>query len=331
MRTPPGTRSRRITTSSAGPYGAIELDVMEAGPADGPLIVLAHGFPESSWSWRHQMAPLAEAGWHVLAPDQRGYGRSSAPRIVEAYGTDELSADLLALLDDVGAEQAVFVGHDWGALLVWDLMRLHPTRARAVVGASVPFVAWPAPPLDIMRQTYGDNFFYIVYFQDVGPAERELEADVRRTLSSTLYGASGAAWTGAAPVMRPAAGTGFLDMMSASPPDGTVGSWCSDEDLDAYVDAFEASGFFGPVSWYRNLDADHERVKDVDLDTMTMPTYFIGGDKDGVIARDRSGIDRMNRLPGYAGHTLLPGVGHWTQQEDPSGFNAALLSFLARL
>jgi pimeloyl-ACP methyl ester carboxylesterase len=330
MRVPPGTTSRRITTSDAGRFGRIELDVMEAGPADGPVIVLAHGFPESSWSWRHQMAPLAEAGWHVLAPDQRGYGRSSAPGDVEAYGTDELSADLLALLDDVGAEQAVFVGHDWGALLVWDLMRLHPTRARAVVGASVPFVAWPAPPLTLMREASGDNFFYIVYFQEVGPAERELGKDPRRTLASTLYAASGAAWTGAPPAPRPAGGTGFLDTMSG-PPGGVIGPWCTDEDLDAYVDAFEASGFFGPVSWYRNLDADHERVKHVDPSTLTMPTTFIAGDKDMVIARDPSGIDRMQVLPGYRGHTLLPGVGHWTQQEDPAGFNAALLSFLKGL
>jgi pimeloyl-ACP methyl ester carboxylesterase len=330
MRTPPGAGSRRVVTCEDGPYGRIELDVLEAGPSDGPVIVLSHGFPESSWSWRHQVAPLAAAGWHVLAPDQRGYGRSSAPSQVTAYGTDELSADLLALLDDVGAEQAVFVGHDWGALLVWDLIRLHPGRVRAAVGASVPFVAWPAPPLTLMRAAAGDNFFYIVYFQELGPAERELGADPRRTLANVLWAASGPAADTLERNPRPAAGTGFLDTMPPPPADG-IGAWCSAEDLDAYADAFTASGFFGPVSWYRNLDADHERVKAVDLASLTMPVYFIGGDRDGVITRDPGGVERMRALPGYRGHAMLSGVGHWTQQEDPAGFNAALLGFLATL
>ncbi len=119
-------------------------------------------------------------------------------------------------------------------------------------------------------------------------------------------------------------------MMPAPPPEG-IGAWCTDDDVDAYTDAFTASGFFGPVSWYRNLDADYERVKGVDVSTLTMPVYFIGGDQDGVIARDPSGIERMKMLPGFKGSTLLPGIGHWTQQEDPAGFNAALLGFLGTL
>ena len=150
----------------------VDLDLLESGPPDGPVVILSHGFPESSWSWRHQLPVLGDAGWHAIAPDQRGYGASSRPADVAAYGTDSLSADLIGLVGEAGQEQAVFVGHDWGALIVWDLARLHPERVRAVVGVSVPFVDWPIPPTQLFRNTYGVRFFYIVYFQDVGPAER---------------------------------------------------------------------------------------------------------------------------------------------------------------
>jgi len=206
------TEIRRRTAHVNG----VDLDVLESGPVDGPVVILSHGFPESSWSWRHQLPVLGDAGWRVIAPDQRGYGASSRPAAVDAYGTDSLSADLLGLLDETGQEQAVFVGHDWGALIVWDLIRLHPERARGVVGVSVPFVNWPAPPTQLFRQTFGDNFFYILYFQEVGPAERELDADVRRTMHNVLWSAS-AAGADRERELRPAAGTGFLDVMGEWP------------------------------------------------------------------------------------------------------------------
>ncbi len=150
----------------------VDLVVREAGEPGAPLVVLSHGFPEGAFSWRHQLPALAAAGYHVIAPDQRGYGRSSVPRDVTAYGIDHLTGDLIALVDEAGAEQAVFVGHDWGALIVWDLARLHPERVKAVVGVSVPFVQWPAPPTSLLRAAAGDRFFYMLYFQPVGPAER---------------------------------------------------------------------------------------------------------------------------------------------------------------
>ncbi len=193
----------------------------------------------------------------------------------------------------------MFVGHDWGALIVWDLIRLHPERVRGVVGVSVPFVNWPAPPTQLFRQTFGDNFFYILYFQEVGPAERELGADARRTMHNVLWSAS-AAGADRERELRPAAGTGFLDVMGEWPAE--LPPWLSAEDLDRYTAAFETSGFFGPVSYYRNLDADYERVKDISPSTLTMPSFFIGGLLDMVIALDPSGIDRMPRpaprLPG---------------------------------
>ena len=307
----------------------VDLQVLESGPADGPVVILAHGFPESAWSWRHQLGVLGDAGWRTIAPDQRGYGASSRPATVEEYGTDSLTADLIGLVDETGREQAVFVGHDWGALIVWDLIRLHPERVRAVVGVSVPFIDWPIPPTQLFRQTFGDKFFYILYFQPVGPAERELEADPRRTMRTILWAAS-AAGADREPRVLPADGTGFLDSMGDWPEE--LPPWLTSEDLDRYTAAYEASGFFGPLSYYRNLDANHERVKDIAPAVATMPSFFIGGLLDGVISRDPSGIDRMRRqLPGYRGEVLLPGVGHWTQQEAPDEFNEALLGFLKGL
>ena len=140
----------------------IELDVTEAGDPAGPAIVLLHGFPEAAYSWRHQIEPLAAAGYHVLAPDQRGYGSSTAPREVEAYRVDHLAADVVGLLDATGHDDAVVVGHDWGALVMWELARLHPDRIRAVIGVSVPFTPWPGPPTELFRAIHGDNFFYML-------------------------------------------------------------------------------------------------------------------------------------------------------------------------
>lgn len=308
----------------------VDLQVTAAGDPHGPCVILSHGFPESSYSWRHQIPVLAAAGYHVLAPDQRGYAFSSAPKDVGSYGIRNLTGDLVALLDAYGHDEAVFVGHDWGAMVVWEAARLHPERVRAVVGVSVPFTAWPARPTDIMKAMWTDRFFYILYFQPVGPAERELEANVRRTMHTILWGASGEMYKGMPTEFPPMEGTGFLDMFTDVPT--ALPRWLTQADLDHYVEQFENSGFFGPVSWYRNLDANFEVLKDLPASLVSMPAYFIGGEKDGVIAGRPEYVDGMNGLlPNYRGKTMIPGAGHWTQQEAPEEFNAALLGFLATL
>ena len=318
------------TTSSVISTNGVDLRVYEAGPKGKP-VVLCHGFPELAYSWRHQVRPLAEAGYHVIVPDQRGYGGSSTPDRVEDYRIEELEADLFGILDHHGYDDAVFVGHDWGALLVWDMVLRHPERMQAVVGVSVPFIRWPLPPTELfkMASSGGEDFFYILYFQEVGPAERELEADPHRTMRMILWGASGGAWTGEPPTPRPAKGTGFLDQMS-EPPD-PLPSWLTAEDIAVYADAFAKTGFFGPVSWYRNLDRNYETAKDFDVARASMPAFFIAGEKDGVIA-NRGGIEAMKELlPDLRGVVLIPEVGHWTQQEGPKAFNDALLGFLTSL
>ncbi len=328
------TASRRVATAPG-----IEIEVHEAGRRGDPVVVLAHGFPETSHSWRHQVGPLVDAGFHVLVPDQRGYGRSSAPREVAAYGVEQLTGDLVALIDDAGADQAVFVGHDWGALLVWHMGQLHPERCRAIVAASVPHTPWPAPPTELFRAMHGENFFYMLYFQEVGPAEAELEADVRRTMHTILWAGSGELHRDDPVEPLPAAGTGFLDAMlhrAGEIPDG-LPAWLTEADLDAYVDAFTASGFFGPVSWYRNLDANFERTKDIDasaftLPTRSVPTFFIGGTHDAVIAGRPEYVTAMDDvLPDHRGSVLIDGAGHWTQQEAPEAFNEALVGFVRSL
>jgi pimeloyl-ACP methyl ester carboxylesterase len=180
------TTRTRITTAPG-----IEIDVTSAGDPTRPTVMLCHGFPESGHSWRHQIEPLATAGFHVIVPDQRGYASSSAPRDPLAYGAAQLTGDLVAILDAFGVDQAVMVGHDWGAILVWHMAELHPERTRAVIAASVPYTKWPMTPTELFRSVYGDRFFYMLYFQEVGPAETELDADVRRTMHTVMWAASG--------------------------------------------------------------------------------------------------------------------------------------------
>ena len=162
----------------------MQLHTVEAGEPGAPVVVLAHGFPELAYSWRHQIPALAAAGYHVLAPDQRGYGRSTRPADIADYNVADLSADLIGLLDDVGADKAVFIGHDWGAPVVWGSAQLHPDRVAAVVGLSVPPVPRAqVPPTQAFRAIFGDNFFYMLYFQEPGVADAELDADPARTIT----------------------------------------------------------------------------------------------------------------------------------------------------
>ncbi|MFK7919249.1 MAG: alpha/beta fold hydrolase [Ilumatobacter sp.] len=321
-------RTRRVTTAPA-----IELDVIDAGEPGAPVIVLCHGWPESAHSWRHQIDPLVEAGWRVLVPNQRGYAHSSTPSEVEAYRSDHLSADLIALLDDVGAETATFVGHDWGALVVWDLARFHPDRVAGVVNVSVPYTPWPMQPTELFKAAYGDRFFYMLYFQEVGPVETELDADIAQTLRTIIWGGAGEMARPPRPPeeLPPLLGTGLLETWAddmAIPEE--LPPWLPQADFDHFVEQFTASGFFGPISWYRNLDADWALTRD--LEAPPMPCAFIGGSNDMVIAHRMDYVESMNTLlPDYRGTFMIDGPGHWTQQEAPAAFNTALGQALAAL
>jgi len=303
------------------------LHLTEAGEPGAPLILLSHGFPECAYSWRHQMEPLAAAGYHVIAPDQRGYGHSSAPHDVSFYGINNLAGDLCALIDEQGHDQAIFVGHDWGAIIVWETSRLFPERVKAVVGVSVGFTQWPMRPTELFKAAFGDRFFYMSYFQNIGPPEKELDANPRDSMSKVLWVASKDGFPGVPDELPPMEGTGFLSLTNTPPP--LPWRWLTAADLDYYTAQYTQSGFFGPVSYYRNLDANYEITKDLSPDRISMPSFFISGADDVVNLMNPTAIDTMAAtLPDFRGGVLIPDAGHWTQQEQPEVFNATLLNFL---
>ncbi|HMD57524.1 MAG TPA: alpha/beta hydrolase [Solirubrobacteraceae bacterium] len=293
---------RRIATNG------IELSVLEEG--SGPPLVLCHGFPELAHSWRHQIPALAQAGYRVLAPDMRGYGRSSVPEEVEAYDVLSLCGDLCGLLDAVGEESAIFVGHDWGANVVWWLAAIHPERVRAVAGLSVPFVPRaPAAPIPILRAHLGEDF-YIVWFQQPGVADEALARDVRRTLTTSRQWTAQWAEEEQRPARRP--------------------EWLSEEDLQVYVDAFERTGFSGGLNWYRNIDRNWTLTEPYGERRVEQPALFLTGELD--LVRGFMPAEAMSGwVPDLRAEIVVPGAGHWVQQQRPDAVNAALLDFLGEL
>jgi pimeloyl-ACP methyl ester carboxylesterase len=295
---------------------------------NGPLVILLHGFPQCWYLWRHQIAPLVEAGFQVAAPDQRGYGGSDRPSAIEAYNIIELTNDVAGLADALGHEQFIVVGHDWGAPVAWHTALLHPHRVRAVVGLSVPYTRWRVGTLT-RQENFGDNFWYMVYFQQPGVAEAELEADIRKSLRTIYYSVSGDAPPGLLLGQKPATAK-FLDGM-ADPEH--LPAWLTEEDLDYYVAQFEQSGFRGPLNWYRNIDRNIELTPQLDsLETgkIQQPAFYIAGMKDPVLQfAGGRGVEQMDKwMADLRGKVFIEGVGHWTPMERPAEVNQALLGFL---
>lgn len=292
---------------------------------NGPLVILLHGFPQCWYLWRHQIEPLVAAGFQVAAPDQRGYGGSDRPAEIEAYNIIELTNDVAGLAGALGHERFIVVGHDWGAPVAWHTALLHPKRVRAVAGLSVPYTRWRAGTLT-RQEFYGDNFWYMVYFQQPGVAEAELEADVRKSLRTIYFTVSGDAATGALIGRKPATAK-FLDGMTDPQ---HLPAWLSEEDLDYYVEQFEQSGFRGPLNWYRNIDRNIELTPQLEAAKVEQPSFFIAGTKDPVLqfagGRMVSQMDQW--VADMRGKVFIEGVGHWTPMERPAEVNQALLSFL---
>jgi pimeloyl-ACP methyl ester carboxylesterase len=303
----------------------IRVHVAEQGR--GPLVLLLHGFPECWYSWRYQLPALADAGFHAVAPDVRGYGQTDAPEPIEGYSMREQCADAVGILDALEEETAVLVGHDWGATNAWSFVRLVPERFRAVAALSVPFPPrGPAPPVQTMRQLAPDIFIYLVYFQEPGVAEAELEADPRRTLRMFLYSASGDAPPGTGMTPRPKDAKWLDGMLDPE----TLPSWLTEQDLDYYAGEFARTGFRGGLNRYRNMDRDWRELADLADAKVQQPALFVGGDRDGVLAM--IGLDAMQAfVPNLHRSVVLPGCGHWTQQERPAEVNAELIEFLKGL
>lgn len=321
---PSGARSHIVDVSGT------RIHCVEAGA--GPLVLLVHGFPESWYSWRHQIPALAAAGYRVVAIDVRGYGRSSKPMPIEDYRMVRLVADNVGLVSALGAETATIIGHDWGAPIAWNSAMLRPDVFTAVAGLSVPF----SPPSTVrptaaFRAMAGQEEFYIEYFQEPGRAEAEIEADVRDWILGFMFSGSGDA-----PPPDPS-GTIATIPRGARMKDRfrrpeTMPSWLTEEDLDMYTSEFEHSGLRGPLNRYRNVDRDWEDLAAFRGASIPVPALFIGGDRDGPTVWGAANIAAFGKtLPKLHRSLILEGCGHWTQQERPAEVNAALVDFLGSL
>lgn len=311
-----GVTQRRVATNG------IELNVAEQG--EGPLVLLLHGFPESWYSWRHQFAPLAAAGYHVAAPDMRGYGKSDKPEAIDAYNQVEVVNDVVGLIATLGYDSAVVIGHDWGAPTAWSSALHHPDKVSSVGGLSVPFMPRsPVPPLDAMREAFKGQFFYQLYFQQPGVAEAELERDPRTSLAKFMVMAAGETDLTALPAQGP-----DDDLLSKLPVPRTLPPWLTEDDLDFYAGEFARSGFRGPLNYYRNHNLTWELTAGAP-ETIRQPAMFMAGTRDGVIMMAAEALQAMpERVPDLRINELIPDIGHWTQQEAPEAVNDGLLRFL---
>ena len=316
----PNINQRRVETNG------ISLNIAEQG--EGPLVLMLHGFPESWYSWRHQFSALAEAGYHAVAPDMRGYGESDKPFEIEAYNQVEVVNDIIGLIPALGYETAVVFGHDWGAPTAWSCALNHPDKVSAVGALSVPFrPRGDSPPLATLKAIFKDRFFYQLYFQEPGKAETELEKDPALTIRKFYHMASGEMNTSLLGE-KPA----DADLLSDLPDPGTeMGPWISEEDVSFYANEFRQSGFRGPLSYYRNMDLTWELTKDSPRE-ISQPALFVAGERDGVILMAADALKELDKhVTDLRVNKLIPKIGHWTQQEAPDEVNQALIQFLEEI
>jgi epoxide hydrolase A/B len=307
----------------------INIHYVEQGT--GPLIVLCHGWPESWYSWRHQIPALAAAGFRVVAPDQRGYGRTDAPEPIESYNIFNLTGDIVGLVYALGQKQAIVAGHDWGAPVAWTCALVRPDIFRAVALLSVPYLPHGnVRPTGAMKALEGKtHHFYQHYFQEPGRVEAELDADPRRSMAMILYSASG----DPPPAKRWRylfqRGTKFID--SGTVP-GRLPGWLTEEDLDFFAAQFRNAGFRGGINWYRNIDRNWEMNGSLHGMVIRQPSMFAAGEHDAVLAMYPEGVKEIDStMPGLRTKTVLPGAGHWIQQERPREINELMVKFVRSL
>jgi pimeloyl-ACP methyl ester carboxylesterase len=291
------------------------------------LIVFVHGWPEGWYSWRHQMEHFAARGFRTAALDVRGYGGSSAPPDIASYTLTELASDVAAVISAMSDEPTIVVGHDWGAPIAWNTARLHPDSVRAVAGMSVPYIpVGPDSTIELFKVLYEGRFFYQLYFQDPGVAEAELGADNARSLRMIYAGGSagggGGFLAGGAPDAK------LLDNLAYPE---QLPTWLSEDDLTVYAEAFDGSGWTGPLNRYRAQGLDAEQLGSVPNPELAQPAAFIGGEHDE-IRNFVAGLDLFDLAPAactdFRGSTIVPDAGHWVQQEQPAAVNAALDAFV---
>lgn len=293
----------------------VELQVFEAGRENaGRPIVLCHGWPELAFSWRHQLPALVAAGYHVIVPNQRGYGNSSRPMEVADYDIEHLSRDLVALLDHYGYEDATFVGHDWGAMVVWGLAMLHPDRVNGVINLSLPYQErGEVPWIDLLEQILGGDYYFVHFNRQPGIADAVLDANTFQFLRN-LYRKN-------EPLGEPEPGMAMINLARAEAPRGDA--LMSDGELAVFVSAFERSGFTGGINWYRNLDRNWHLLADVNP-IIQHPTLMIYGDRDAVL--------KSETLSQFVPNVEVVSLdcGHWIQEEMPEETNRAILTWMEK-
>ena len=319
--------ARALTDGSQS--APITLSVHDAGA--GPAVVFSHGFPELAWSWRHQFQPLVDAGFRAIAPDQRGYGASDRPERIQDYDVHHLTGDLVGLLDALGLERAVFVGHDWGGLVVWALAALHPDRIAGVVGVNTPNLPRaPLKPTQLMRALVNgqDEKMYILWFQQPGVADAVLNASARLVFEKLLRGGTSpteAAQRAAAMGFEPGDMNPFrrlADVPAFGEPIATP------EEIDHFVRTFEKTGFTGGINWYRNMDRNWETAPAVGTTKIEVPCLMVTAEWDPVLRPEMAA--GMGALIPDLETKLIEKCGHWTQQEKPAELNRILVEWLSR-
>ena len=307
----------------------IEMAYYEAGPREGVPIVLCHGFPELAFSWRHQIKALGDAGRWVIAPDQRGYGLTSRPEAVTDYDIEHLTGDLVGLLDHLGVEKAIFCGHDWGGIIVWQMPLLHPTRVAGVIGLNTPFMARaPADPIALMRHRFGDDM-YIVHFQTPGEADEILSRDVDKTMRFFMRKPPALQedhFTRQAQPGRPSFAL-VKTVERYEPSADRRGEFLTQDEMAFFVESFKRTGFTGGINWYRNFTRNWLACEQVEQ-KVNQPALMIMAELDAVLPPALA--DGMEEYVPDLEKVLIEGSGHWTQQEKPAEVNAALIGWLNR-
>ncbi|MDW9400472.1 alpha/beta fold hydrolase [Sinorhizobium meliloti] len=309
----------------------LNIHIEEQG--EGPVVLFAHGFPETSYAWRHQVAALAAAGFHAVAPDMRGYGETDSPAEVTRYSTFDLVGDLVGLLDALSCENAIIVGNDWGSTVAWQATLLRPDRFKGVVAIGVPMMdAPPAPPTTFFPQT-DDELFYTLYFREPGVAEAELDRNVDATLRKILFSASrepGPRREGDGtpnPFNMVSRNTGLLPTL---PTPDVLPRWLSEADLAQYVNSFRRTGFRGALNYYRNLDANWHLQRSLSGLKVEVPALYMVGEQDVGLSMPgmRQIIDAMPDLvPNLKQSLTIPDCGHWAPQEKPHEVSEAIIAF----
>lgn len=319
--------ARQMPPVQHAKVNGLDMAYYEAGPRGGTPIVLCHGFPEIAFSWRHQIKALGDAGRWVIAPDQRGYGLTSRPSEITDYDMEHLTDDLAGLLDHLGVEKAIFCGHDWGGLVVWQMPLLQPDRVAGIIGLNTPFQGRaPADPIALMRMRFGEAM-YIVWFQTPGVADAVLAEDVEKTMRFFMR-RPGAISRAAAPASEGQSTFAFGEALNRWDASDTSSQLLTADELEAFTETFQRTGFTGGINWYRNFTRNWERSADLPTRIDGVPCLMITAEKDAVLTPAMA--EHMPDVIGDLEMVMIKESGHWTQQEKPEEVNRLILSWMDR-